>query len=159
MTPLDRIGARGAEVEVTATEAELLAIAGRLAIPGVTALSCRYALVRRTDDPALVEATGDLLASVVQVCVVTLEPFETPLRERFRLRFVPAGRPLSDADPDSDDEITYSGVAIDLGEATVEQLALSLDPFPRRPDAVLPDFGEDEPQGGFAALAALRRLT
>ncbi len=32
---------------------------------------------------------------------------------------------------------------LDLGEAAAEQLALALDPYPRAPDAVLPDMPED----------------
>ena len=55
------------------------------------------------------------------------------------VRFVPA-KPGSRTTPTTRsstptpiDEIPYEGDRIDLGEATVEQLALGLDPFPRRP--------------------------
>ena len=36
-------------------------------------------------------------------------------------------------------------------------LALALDPYPRVPDAVLPEAASAPPEGAFAALAALRR--
>jgi uncharacterized metal-binding protein YceD (DUF177 family) len=85
--------------------------------------------------------------------VVSLEEFETLTEERFRLRFVPAGRESDDDDPDSDDEIAYTGATIDLGEAAAEQLALALDPYPRKPDAVLPDAASEPLDLPFAALA------
>ncbi len=159
-TPISRIGPRGLAVDVVANEDELRAIASRVLIPDVASMSCRFHLTRRADDPAVVDVVGELVASVVQVCVVTLEPFEAPLQERFRLCFVPVGRALAnDDDPDSADEIAYEGVMIDLGEAAVEQLALALEPFPRRPDATLPDLGDDELGGAFSSLSVLRRST
>jgi len=39
----------------------------------------------------------------------------------------------------------------------VEQLALALDPYPRKPGAALPVELLDEPTGPFAALARLTR--
>jgi len=71
---------------------------------------------------------------------------------------VPDGTQEEEGDPESDDEIPYLGASIDLGEATVEQLALTLDPYPRKPDAVLPE--EELPDAvvhPFAALAACRK--
>ena len=50
----------------------------------------------------------------------------------------------------------YAGGAADLGEATVEQLALALDPFPRKPGAALPADVTEEVSGPFAALLARR---
>ena len=37
------------------------------------------------------------------------------------------------------------GATIDLGEATVEQLALALDPFPRKPGIALPEEAAEAP--------------
>lgn len=155
---LTRLGARPTTVEVVSNEAERASVAKRLGIVAVTALSCRFALTLRDDDPQLVAAEADLAASVVQTCVVTLEPFEAPVSERFQVRFVPAGRETWNDDPDSDDEIPYEGGVIDLGEATVEQLALALDPFPRCPGAALAELPEPRDSGKFAALLARRRL-
>ena len=152
----ERIDAHGEVYNVAATEAECAAVARRLAIPAVTSLSCRFKLSRRPDDPASVEAELELNASVVQICVVTLEPFESPLRESARVRFVPGGPELIDDDPESEDEIPYDGCVIDLGEAAVEQLALALDPFPRRFAASLPDSAGESFDNPFAALQARR---
>ncbi len=93
---------------------------------------------------------------MVQVCVVTLDEFAQPVQERFTVLFVPAGTETEDDDPEAPDQIPYEGV-IDLGEAAAEQLALALDPYPRRPDA--PELADEHGDAGgpFAALAALRR--
>ncbi len=72
------------------------------------------------------------------------------------MHFILEGRQSEEDDPDEPDQLVYDGVAVDLGEATVEQLALALDPYPRKPDAVLPVLDTDESGGGFAALAKLR---
>jgi len=69
---------------------------------------------------------------------------------------VPEGRETADPDPESDDEIPFSGGVIALGEALVEQVALDLDPFPRKAGAVLPEEAAAENVSPFAALAALR---
>ncbi len=156
--PVDRLPAAST---VEATAAECAALAVRLRIPAVRSLRCDFTLRRQGE---AVAAEGVLRAVVVQSCVVSLEPVEQAVAERFTLRFVPAGREQDGDDPDAPDELPYDGGRIDLGEAAAEQLALGLDPYPRHPDAVLDpaaadaasdDDGEDAPPSG---LAALRRL-
>ena len=58
-------------------------------------------------------------------------------------------------DLEAEDEIPYEGTSIDLGEAASEQLALALDPFPRKPGAELPGSVGPHESGAFAALAKL----
>ena len=58
--------------------------------------------------------------------------------------------------PDMPDEIVYEGINIDLGEAAAEQLALSLDPYPRHPGAALEGVEEGETAGPFGRLTGLR---
>ena len=152
---VDRVGPGGLAVEVRANPAECAALAARMAIPAVLDLLCRFRL--SAVPGAVVLAEGNLQARVVRTCVVSLEEFETLTEERFRLRFVPAGRESDDDDPESDDEIAYAGATIDLGETAAEQLALALDPYPRKPDAVLPDAAGDPVDLPFAALARLPR--
>ena len=108
---------------------------------------------------------GMLGATVVQTCVVTLEPVTTRVDQAIRRRFLPGpGSGLRAAelvvDPDEDDEIEPLGERIDLGLVAIEALALALPAYPRKDGAVLPTApadaaGEDEPKP-FAALAALR---
>ena len=137
-------------ITVEATPSELHALATRLMIPAVTALWCRFTLRRRGNQ---VQAEGVLEADVVQSCVVSLDPVEQHVAERFTVRFVPAGHETDDDDPAAPDEIPYDGAGIDLGEATVEQLALALDPYPRAPGA---EFGGEEPEGAASPFLALR---
>jgi uncharacterized metal-binding protein YceD (DUF177 family) len=152
---IERISSPVTRFAVEATAAERAAIAARLLIPAVHSLSCVYELMPGSGGG--VAARGHRLASVIQVCVVTLEEFEVPIEEPFRLRFVPAGSETDDDDPESEDEVPYEGHAIDLGEATVEQLALALDPYPRKPGAALAVEADEEAAHPMAKLAALRR--
>lgn len=153
---VERIGA-ATRIEVEANESEREAVARRMGLHALPLLTCAFVLSR--GQGPTVQAQGVLRARVVQTCVVTLEPFEAELDEAFAVRFVPEAA-LNDAvEIEEEDEIPYAGATIDLGEATSEQLALALDPFPRKPGAA---FSEDEaegPSGPFAALASRRRLS
>ena len=145
---VDRVGPAGFDVIVEASAAECAALAQRMHLPAVLALTCAFHLER--DMPAALIAYGHLVARVVQTCVVSLEDFTATIDERFVVRCVPEGEESDDPDPEAPDEITYADGMLDLGEAAAEQLALALDPYPRAPGAVLPDI-PDEPE------ASLRR--
>jgi len=134
------VGVVERRIEADAGEREALAKA--FGIPAVLRLAGDFAL---TPEPGGVfGAKLRLSARVKQVCVVTLEEFEAEVREEAMLRFVPA-RAVKEGveielDPDTlegPDEIFYAGEVIDLGAALAEQLALALDPYPRRPGAAL----------------------
>jgi uncharacterized metal-binding protein YceD (DUF177 family) len=153
---LDRIGARGLDLALEATAEECAAVAERLLVVGIRSLRCAFALAPRTG--GMVEARGHLQARVVQTCVVSLDEFEASVDEVFSLRFVPEGTETDDPDPETEDEVPYAGDVLDLGEAAVEQLALTLDPYPRKPDAELPVGDDDAPAHPFAGLASLRRF-
>jgi uncharacterized metal-binding protein YceD (DUF177 family) len=152
--PIDRMG-EASRVTVEATAEERAAIAVRLGIVAVGALSCRFAL--RRWEGATVHAEGSLSASVTQLCVVSMEPFDSEIREDFAVRFVPEGMESDEIDLDAPDDIPYAGAMIDLGEAATEQLALALDPFPRRPGAEMAGEALADGDNPFAALAALRK--
>ena len=152
---VDRIGVAGLDAVVEASPAECEALAVRMQLPEVHALTCHFHLEREAGDSLI--AYGHLVARVVQTCVVSLETFAATIEERFVVRCVPEGQQSDDPDPEALDEIPYSDGVIDLGEAAAEQLALALDPYPRSPGAVLPVAqGETEPHP-FAALSALKR--
>ena len=156
---LDRIGVTGLDCTVTAKPDECAALALRMALPAIASLICRFHL-----QPAPgggVAAVGILTASVTQTCVVTLDEFPAKVAEHFTIRFVPAGLESVDDDPDSVDEIPFTGTTLDLGEAAAEQLALALPPYPRKPgiDDPAADVAETAPatpENPFAKLAFLR---
>ena len=147
---IERIGPAGHNLTIEADGAELARVAARLHLPAVSALTCRFHL--RSAPNLTFVAEGWLDAVVTQTCVVSLDEFEAPVSDHFVVRFVPAGSESNDIDPDSADEIPYGDGVIDLGEATVEQLALVLDPWPHKPDATLPTDAPDEPASPFATL-------
>jgi hypothetical protein len=152
---IERIGPAGLVVTVEASAAECAALAQRMGLPAVLALTCGFHLERDTAGTLL--ARGHLVARLVQTCVVSQEDFTTTVEDRFAVRCVPEGDESDDDDPTAPDEITFTDGTLDLGEAAAEQLALVLDPYPRAPDAVLPDIPDDPDVPPFAALAALRR--
>jgi uncharacterized metal-binding protein YceD (DUF177 family) len=154
---LDRIRDAEFRTSFEAGPDERNAIAGRLQEPAVEFLACSFVLRR----PAAAKRSGEILAEghltarVQRECVVSLDLFIETIDERFEVVFVPEGEESEDEDPDSVDEIPYSGGALDLGEAAVEQLALALDPYPRKPGAELPADLAGEASGPFAALSKL----
>jgi uncharacterized metal-binding protein YceD (DUF177 family) len=146
----DRIGAAGLDVVVEAAPDELAGLTRRMQIPAVESLRCEFHLMRLT--AATILAEGRLRARLVQTCVVSLEDFPAQIDETFRVRFVPDGEESDDPDPEADDEIGYAGGVLDLGEAAAEQLALTLDPYPRAPGAELPEIDAEAVEHPFAAL-------
>lgn len=150
---IERIGPAGLTVDVVATPAELAALADRMQVPAIEALSCHFTLRPGPTNSFL--ADGELTARIVQTCVVTLDDFEASIAEEFTVRFVPAGTERDEIDLEGEDEIPYEDDTLDLGEAAAEQLALSLDPYPRKPGAELPEDAGSEESNPFAAL--LRR--
>ncbi len=90
---------------------------------------------------------GRLEADVVQACIATLEPIDAQVKASFTLNFLPSEMIERDAAKASEKEIIVdvqnedppepieNGV-IDLGEAMSEQLAIAIDPYPKKPGAV-----------------------
>ncbi len=148
---------------VVADPAQCAALAADFGIPAIKCLTGDFLLLHERG--GIIGADLHLRATVTQLCVITLEPFDATIDEHAKLRFVPA-RLISEtadlAEVDAEtlegpDEIPYTGDGIDLGAALAEQLALSLDPYPRKPGAALPEgMAEPEPHP-FAALAARKQ--
>lgn len=153
---------RRIEAEV-AERAALAKVFGLLAIAG---LSGDFTLASTAGTGGVIEATLALTARVTQICVVSLEPFEANISETARLRFVPAAalredQDIAPLDPESlegPDELPYSGEVIDLGATLAEQLALALDPYPRKPGAALAPGASSGDANPFAVLAARKNL-
>ena len=140
---------------VEASAAECAALALRMNLPAVLALTCEFHLERETAGTLL--AYGHLVARVVQTCVVSLEDFTATVEERFAVRCVPDGAESDDADPEALDEIPYADGTLDLGEAAAEQLALALDPYPARAGRGAARYSGRTQGLPFNALASLRR--
>lgn len=122
-----------------------------------------------------VRVVGTIKAILQQKCVVTLESFEQELTDPVDRTFEPvSSRPRKARDINADGEIEIELESldppdvmldgeIDLGALICEQLALNIDPFPRKPGAEFhqetdepEDTGEEKPSP-FAALAELKQ--
>lgn len=155
---LDQIG-DGVHRELVADEAARKRIARALDLESLERLEARVDL-----KPAVIgwRLTGALDASVVQACVVTLEPLPAEVSTRFSVDLIEAlDAPASDAaseveieNPDGPDEITDSGV--DLAAYVVEHLFLALDPYPRKPGAVFEAPATEAEPSPFDVLKTLK---
>lgn len=140
-----------------ATRAAVAAAAGLLALPR---LEAHFDL--RREGRERLRVTGTLSASVVQACIVTLDPVENEVREEIDSVFVPPGaaaEAASDAahwDAPDPPELLDGGAA-DLGALAVELLMLGLDPYPRKQGAAFAPVQPEPPRASpFSVLAALR---
>lgn len=168
---LERIGTAPHEVAIGANEAERTAVVARLGLIALSRLEARL-ILRRTGPGARLRLEGHLEAEAVQACVVSLEPVPSSLAEDFVQVYdldPQAGTDMAQArdiavapGPEDEDPEPLGPDGLDLGEAVTQQLALSLDPYPRAPGAALPkDLAcqAESPaprQSPFAALKALK---
>jgi uncharacterized metal-binding protein YceD (DUF177 family) len=151
----------GFDFDIAPTEAEGAALARLLGARAVRKLRFAGRLAPLPRGGWQLDA--ELGATVVQSCVVTLEPVTTRIDQPVRRRFLPEpdvrAAELVIA-PDEDDEIEPLGERIDLGLVATEALALALPAYPRKPGAALgpaaAGAGEADEPRPFAALAALR---
>jgi len=167
-------------IEIEATEAECAAIAERLSIDSLRGLKGRITLAMPSEqdsmvydllfDGPVIAAKGMLTATMNQTCVVTLESFETTIESSFKGVFSNAD-PFDSIREDDDAEIgelpdvlgPIGDGIVDAGEVIIEQLALEIDPFPRKPDAKFEGFSSDSGEtedfqrdNPFAVLAKLK---
>jgi uncharacterized metal-binding protein YceD (DUF177 family) len=152
--PLGTVPQAGRRLSLTATPEECAALAARFGILSLESLAAELRL--DVEEEGTVRVEGRIAASLTQACIVTLEPVAQTVDEPVAFRLLPPGREPQDG-PDDIDEIECPAGTADLGEAVAEQLALALDPYPRAPDAELPEEATDHSAGAFAGLAGLRK--
>jgi hypothetical protein len=107
---------------------------------------------------------GEVQATVVQTCVITLEPIENGVAEIIDLIFEPAASGESpslargDGGADSEPPEPLHNGCVDLGAVATEFLLLGIDPYPRKPGAVFaPPVAAAAQDGPFTALSVLKR--
>jgi hypothetical protein len=149
----------GRHVELAPDERTRQAIARVADVVALPRLEATFDLTRRGAEGLRVE--GRVSATVVQNCVVTLEPIESEIDEAIDLVFrrelgEQAGASVQELHPWPPEALV--GGTVDLGILATEFLILGIDPYPRKEDAVF-----DAPPAGdpashpFAALAALKK--
>lgn len=148
----------GLDVTMEASAEERAALAAEFGLPAIRSLTGRFHLA---GTPRHVEVTGRVAAEITQVCVVTLDEFDSGIEEEVAVEFAPlsdearARREAQDPADDGPDDLVNG--QIDLGALAAEFLALGLDPYPRKPGAVFAQGEAAEVSG--SPFAALKRLT
>ncbi|MEQ8585866.1 MAG: DUF177 domain-containing protein [Thalassobaculaceae bacterium] len=176
--PLERIGAKVITLYFDAGAAERAALAERFGLLELSAFTAE-ATLRRRKDIGWIELKGRLHATVVQECVVTLEPvvntvegeidelFDDSAAQRTGDRRDANERIEVDLDPVADEPEPLDAETLDVGEIVAQVLSLSIEPYPRAPGVADGDgahgtaaAGQDGQGNGepspFAALALLK---
>jgi uncharacterized metal-binding protein YceD (DUF177 family) len=162
-------------VEVTATDEECAALAKRFGDVSIAYLKGEFELMLseiKTDKGlVIVDISGKINANVTQNCVVTSEPVDSIIQAQFEgiVATTEADQPEQTMDDNDEAEDgpellgLIDGDTIDLGFILAEQLALELDPFPRKPGVSFDGYRsgdasdeEDEKPNPFAVLAKLK---
>lgn len=132
----------GLTVTVDADDAVRRALADLNGLPEVKRLHATFHLA--SEPQGGVRVMGEVQAAVVQVCVVSLEPFEAAVSEPVDVRFLPplileavraarAKLPADVLESEDDEPDLIANGRIDLGTLAAEHLTLGLDPYPRKP--------------------------
>ena len=158
---VDEIPETGRRVDLAADARTREAIAKAAGLAALPRLEATFDLTRLGADGLRV--SGRVSATVVQNCVVTLEPLESEIDEAIDLMFVPHVEAAPDpsgllpVDAGDPPEPLREGVA-DLGAVAAEFLLLGIDPYPRKPGAVFDAPPAGDPKSHpFAALAVLKK--
>lgn len=150
----DRVPRAGSLEKISAEPAELKALAKRMKVPAIHALSAE---IRATPwRGGGIKLEGHLTADLEQVSVVSLENFRETLSVPISRYFLPPGAVAGGEEEDEADPIENGW--IDLGEVAAETLALDLDPYPRKPGEAFTEHVEHEEapaeaESPFAVLA------
>ena len=156
------------EIDLEASDEERLALALAYDLPAIASLTAHITLTKR--HAPVIRVTGRLTARLTQICVVTMEPFESHISESIEIEYAPpayvtevwerlaqleASGSTEEA-PEPPDQIVDG--KIDLGALVTEALALALDPYPKKPGGAFEAPEEPEPDPDESPFAVLARL-
>jgi uncharacterized metal-binding protein YceD (DUF177 family) len=166
LVKVGNVSANPVDVHLEADKQELQALAETWDVIAVEDFRAELQIGRWKKDGVRVK--GRVRASIVQACVVTLEPVPSKIDETFEQIFVPensklARRPANNTgemvlDPDGPDmPESFVGDTIDAGEVVTEFAAMAIDPYPRKEGVAfeghIEDTGEnDKKPSAFAVL-------
>jgi uncharacterized metal-binding protein YceD (DUF177 family) len=152
---VDRVPAAGSLEIITAEPSELKALAARMKLTAIHALSAE---IRATPwRGGGIKLEGHITADLEQVSVISLERFRETVSLPLARYFLPPGEAAGSSEDDDADPI--EGGVIDLGDVVAETLALDLDPYPRKPGEAFSEHVEDaeSPPGVESPFAVLAR--
>jgi hypothetical protein len=159
---VDAIPREGQVMTIEATLDEREELASFYKLPAIALLTATLRLVPWGKGGAHV--TGAVHGELTQVCIVSVEPFPATVDEELNVRFAPPApahrkpsaepeeQTFSLADQDEPDPVIDG--KIDLGALAAEFFALGLDPYPRKPGALL-DEERTRSEPAFSPFAAL----
>ncbi|HEY1736070.1 MAG TPA: DUF177 domain-containing protein [Methylovirgula sp.] len=160
----------GLDVSLSADADTLRSLADADELQDIASLDAEFHVARRPGERFNV--SGEMRARVTQICVVSLEPFESEIVEPIDVDFAPpdeaaelaakwdaaAAQDAAHIDPGEDPPDPIVNGQIDLGALAIEFLALGLDPYPRKPGVTFepPPAGESAPETPFSVLKQLK---
>ena len=161
----------GLDIQRTLEEAPRQRLADRLAVKSLNKFAIDISIRMKNRRIPRVAVDGNLEATVVQSCSVTLEPvvskFSIPVSLIFKEKAAEPIQLLEEIDAEEHDppEQMIDG-RFDVGDTLVQLLDVEINPFPRKPGASLENMPEakarldpsqdSETNKPFAALAALK---
>ena len=155
---------RGASLHLVADAEARARIAEALDIEALDGLEADVELSAWLDG---VEISAAWRAAIVQICGVSLDPFDTGLTGRFTVRVVPAGSANAPAEPAGelvvdleaeDPPDVLDGESLDVGDYVVEHLALAGDRSPSRASRASSSRAPPEPKPAVALRDVLKAL-
>ncbi|OCW56774.1 YceD family protein [Hoeflea olei] len=165
------VSANPVTVRLSADAADLARLKAQWDVRDVQAFEAEIVLGRWKRDGVRVK--GQVSATIVQDCVVTLDPVTQRIEEAFEAVFLPESSRLAKRiqdgtaeiflDPEGPDQPdTFSGDSIDVGAVAAEFAALAIDPYPRKEGVEFADRIESLPEDDrepspFAVLRTLKR--
>jgi len=168
---VSHVSANPFTVRISADPADRNRLARQWGVLEVQSFEAELVLGRWKRDGVRVK--GHVSSSIVQECVVTLEPVPQQIEEDFEVLFLPensrlANRPLDGngemfLDPDGPDSPeVFSGDSLDVGTVVAEFAALAIDTYPRKEgldfaDRIESDSTSDKKPSPFAVLQGLKR--
>lgn len=149
----------GLDVTREANEETRAALAEALSVDACDRLVARYTI--RPFESGRFELHGEADMAARQTCVVTLEPLERTYRVRLDVAYWPpellGDGPGADIDSLADDPEPIEDGRLDVGRVIYEELASTIDPFPRKDDAAF-EWKNDEAPARDNPFAALEKL-
>ncbi|GAB6053640.1 DUF177 domain-containing protein [Magnetospira thiophila] len=144
---LSEILEAGRQLTVTASAEECQALARRFEVDAIPELSAEIHLSLQTRGRE-VRLTGHVSGRVIQPCVVTLEPVETPIEQTMNVVFrnPVEAEPVNEVDlslESEDDVFPLFDDQIDIGEAIAECFGAQIPIYPKAPGVHFDSFSTE----------------
>lgn len=163
---IDDIESKGSPVELVADAAERRRLAERFDLLSLDRLVAQLTVTRGASGIPI-RVRGRLQASVVQNCILSLEPVASEIDEAVAAEYAPASSEgpeevfhLDQPEPPE----PLEGDTLELGELVAQHLSVALDPYPKKAGVEPLEWGQPgpaeeatDPANPFSVLASLRK--